>query len=163
MKIRPAGTDDLDFILEQEWRPEIASFITQWTREEHKKMMADPGFEHLIAMMEDGSRVGYAILNGLISINRSIELVRIVVLQSGQGLGLDFLTGIKSIAFDGYNANRLWLDVFPSNERARKAYVKAGFTEEGTLREAYFHDGRFRDLVIMSILEKEYRAAAFSS
>ena len=57
--------------------------------------------------------------------------------------------------FERHQPNRLWLDVFPDNERARRLYKKTGFVEEGLLRENYFWNGEFRSVVIMSILARE--------
>lgn len=149
---------DLDFILAQEWRDDVAGFVTRWEKDKHVRLMADPDWAYLIAEEEDGSKVGYAILCGLNSTNRSIELARIVVARTDRGLGSKFMGDIKSFAFDEGRAHRLWLDLFPDNHRARRAYEKAGFVEEGVLREAYFHNGQFKSLVIMSVLEDEYRA-----
>lgn len=54
------------------------------------------------------------------------------------------------------NANRLWLDVVESNERARSLYASVGFTEEGVLRESLRRDEGFASLVLMSILASEF-------
>ena len=47
--------------------------------------------------------------------------------------------------------------MFDDNQRARRLYRAAGFVEEGRLREAALKEtGRPADLVIMSILAREY-------
>jgi diamine N-acetyltransferase len=156
MRVRPAQIDDLGFILDLEWRPEMAPHITQWEEARHRALMDSPDTLHLVAEEDGGTRIGYAVLHGLTSPNSSIELARIGLTRPGEGLGQGFLEEIKSVSFNDQGANRLWLDVFPGNKRARRAYAKAGFIEEGTLREAYFHSGRYRSLVIMSVLRREY-------
>jgi RimJ/RimL family protein N-acetyltransferase len=55
-------------------------------------------------------------------------------------------------AFRDRNLQRIWLTVFADNPRAIRAYEKAGFEMEGTLRRAYFVDGRWRDAAIMAKL-----------
>ena len=53
--------------------------------------------------------------------------------------------------------NRVDLDVFVENERARRAYEKLGFVVEGRLRDYHRSvDGRIRDALIMSILRKDW-------
>jgi RimJ/RimL family protein N-acetyltransferase len=61
-------------------------------------------------------------------------------------------------AFREFAAHRLWLDVFDDNARARHLYQSLGFVEEGVLRECIRWPDRFRSLVVMSMLEQEYRA-----
>ena len=53
--------------------------------------------------------------------------------------------------------NRVDLDLFVENERARRAYEKLGFVVEGRLRDYHRSvDGRIRDALIMSILRKDW-------
>jgi diamine N-acetyltransferase len=59
--------------------------------------------------------------------------------------------------FSEYGAHRLWLDVFDHNVRAQRAYAAAGFRHEGMLREAVYRDGGYHSLMLMSILDREYR------
>ena len=40
--------------------------------------------------------------------------------------------------------------------QAQRCYEKAGFTREGTRREAIFRDGRYHDEHVMSILREEF-------
>jgi RimJ/RimL family protein N-acetyltransferase len=141
----------------------MAPFITVWERSLHLQNLTDPDKRYLLALDPDGGRMGYAILAGLASPDRSVELARIALTEPGQGRGREFLRLIKELSFGELKAHRLWLDVFPENQRAQRAYLKAGFKEEGLLREAYLHGGRFRSLIIMSILEVEYRAGALQA
>jgi RimJ/RimL family protein N-acetyltransferase len=59
--------------------------------------------------------------------------------------------------FDELSAHRIWLDVFPHNSRARHIYRSVGFVEEGVLRECVKHGDIYRSLVLMSMLESEYK------
>lgn len=68
------------------------------------------------------------------------------------------LQAILSKAFDELAAHRLWLDVFEHNARARHVYRSVGFSEEGVLRECVKQQERYASLVVMSILEDEYRS-----
>jgi RimJ/RimL family protein N-acetyltransferase len=48
--------------------------------------------------------------------------------------------------------------VYADNARGQRAYEKAGFTMEGTLRRAHFARGRHEDVHVMSLLRDEWDA-----
>jgi len=96
------------------------------------------------------------ILAGLTNPNQSIELVRITIREKGKGYAKETFRLVKDWVFTKTNANRLWLDVKTTNDRAIKLYEKQGFTKEGTLRECLLTEGTFESLHIMAILKREF-------
>ena len=76
----------------------------------------------------------------------------------GQGYGTDATRLMLEHAFTRLNLHRVSLSVFAFNERAIRAYRKAGFVSEGRAREAIWRDGRYWDEITMSILDHEWRA-----
>jgi RimJ/RimL family protein N-acetyltransferase len=48
--------------------------------------------------------------------------------------------------------------VYEGNDRARRAYEKAGFVHEGTLRRAHFSRGTHHDVHVMGLLRDEWVA-----
>lgn len=76
----------------------------------------------------------------------------------GSGHGSDALAPLLDFAFGLLRLERVWLDTATDNVRAQRAYEKAGFTPEGVLRHAFFQDGRYGDVAIMSILRDEWEA-----
>jgi RimJ/RimL family protein N-acetyltransferase len=48
------------------------------------------------------------------------------------------------------------LRVFETNPRAIHAYEKAGFVLEGRLRQAHWIDGKFVDVLVMSIIRSDW-------
>jgi RimJ/RimL family protein N-acetyltransferase len=79
--------------------------------------------------------------------------------DTGQGLGTDMLRALVGWAFDTLRLERVWLDVYDFNPRARAVYERVGFVHEGVLRGAVFREGRYVDVHRMAILEDEWRAA----
>lgn len=69
-----------------------------------------------------------------------------------RGYGTDAVRTLSRFAFRFMNLHRITLDVLATNTKAVRAYEKAGFRREGTLREAQFIDGRRVDLVVMGLL-----------
>ena len=157
--LRAAVPGDLDWIVGQELRPEFAAFIHCWPEERHRHNLEDGDYRYLTAENEAGERTGYVILRGIETPERSVELVRIVAAEPGQGLGRLLLAETMRLVFEEFGANRLWLDVFDDNDRARRTYRAVGFVEEGLLRDSCLRgDGRLGSLVVMSVLRSEFEA-----
>ena len=74
----------------------------------------------------------------------------------GKGYGQEAIELLQKFVFHTLNLHRLELDVYEYNERAYKCYLKCGFVEEGRLRQKLFRDGRYWDVIKMSILKAEY-------
>ncbi|GAA0087044.1 GNAT family N-acetyltransferase [Clostridium sp. MB05] len=74
-----------------------------------------------------------------------------------KGIGLKATKKALEIAFTELNLNRVELEVFDYNPRARAMYEKAGFKFEGTKREALFINNEFHDVHMMAILSKEFK------
>ena len=157
MTLRRASIQDLPFIvvLEQQFRG--LNLVGADDLPTHERRMNDPDWLYWIVEHPD-SPAGHVILRGIQSTNHSIELMRIVVSQPGQALGREVLKATTGAVFDELAAHRLWLDVFEHNARARHVYRSVGFVEEGVLRECVKQQEGYASLVVMSILEDEYRA-----
>ena len=80
--------------------------------------------------------------------------------DTGQGYGSDALRALVGFGFEQLRLERVWLDVYDYNERARRVYERIGFRHEGTLRRALYRDGAFHDVHRMAILRDEWSAAA---
>jgi diamine N-acetyltransferase len=76
-----------------------------------------------------------------------------------RGLGGDVLRCLLRHGFEQLNLHRISLRVYAENQRAVHCYEKVGFQHEGRQRQASFRHGRYHDLLLMSVLEDEYRAA----
>ena len=76
----------------------------------------------------------------------------------GHGLGTWFTRRVVRYAFEVLRLHRLELEVFSFNPRAQHVYEKAGFRKEGVRRDAVLDNGRYADVILMAILEDEWRA-----
>jgi len=76
----------------------------------------------------------------------------------GRGYGTDAMRVIVDYGFREMGLHRIQLAVAPFNPAGIRAYEKAGFIEEGRHREAVWHDGRWYDEVMMSILADQWAA-----
>ena len=76
----------------------------------------------------------------------------------GRGFGRDALRLLIDYAFTQRNVRKLWLHVHAENVRAQRAYAACGFTEEGRLRAHVWSDGRYDDLLIMGLLDEDWKS-----
>lgn len=74
------------------------------------------------------------------------------------GYGTEAITLLLDWLFNQRGLHRVWLEVFPENTRAQRAYEKVGFVREGTLRETWFMDGAWHDEHVYGILHREFNA-----
>jgi RimJ/RimL family protein N-acetyltransferase len=83
--------------------------------------------------------------------------------DTGQGYGSDAMAALVDFGFGSLRLQRIWLDVYDFNERARRAYERLGFVHEGTLRHAAFRDGRHIDIHRMAVLDDEWQSPLAAS
>lgn len=103
----------------------------------------------------DGPPIGTIQLINISAIHRSAELtIRIGDdVNRGKGAGTDALKLMLDFAWRDLNLQRIWLRVFESNVRAKRAYEKAGFQVEGVMRRAVWINGKWENEVILAWLK----------
>jgi len=128
----------------------------RWYEEEGK----NPATRNYAVYYQD-EHVGGAGFAHLDFRNRSAEVGLFIGRKDlwDKGLGQDILRALLRHGFEQLNLHRIYLRVFAENARAVRCYEKAGFRHEGRQRDLYFRHGRYHDLLFMSVLEDEYRAA----
>ena len=72
-----------------------------------------------------------------------------------RGYGQDSIRVLLKYLFNELGAIRVELEVMKSNLRARNCYKKCGFKEEGILRNKYYMDGEYDDIIIMGLIKDE--------
>jgi len=73
-----------------------------------------------------------------------------------QGFGTQVMGLLLRHCFETLNLNRVFLRVYGANAPARRCYQKAGFVDEGCLRQAVFRRGGYDDVYIMGVLRSEW-------
>jgi RimJ/RimL family protein N-acetyltransferase len=111
-----------------------------------------------IRELSSGALVGSAQLLNISPVHRSGELQIRIGDGSGRnrGLGTAAVKLLVRFAFEDLNVRRVYLHVFASNEPAIRAYEKAGFEEEGRMREAVYVDGQYVDVIIMALMKANW-------
>jgi RimJ/RimL family protein N-acetyltransferase len=90
--------------------------------------------------------------------NRSSEFGIMIGEKSywNKGYGTESVRLLCQHGFNTLNLNRIYLRVFENNPRAIRAYEKVGFSHEGRQRQAEFRDGKYIDIIVMSMLKDEF-------
>jgi len=75
-----------------------------------------------------------------------------------QGYGTEVMALLLRHGFRTLNLNRVYLQVFAENKRAIRTYEKVGFVHEGRKRQAVYKNGKYSDILFMSVLREEWDA-----
>ncbi|MBF0146484.1 MAG: GNAT family N-acetyltransferase [Magnetococcales bacterium] len=70
----------------------------------------------------------------------------------GGGRGAEAVRLVTGHAFKRLNLHRIHLGVREDNTPARRAYAKAGFQEEGCLRDVFLSGGTYYNVINMSLI-----------
>jgi RimJ/RimL family protein N-acetyltransferase len=161
---------DLDALLRFKNDPEVAAllggFHTGLARADLDDWLArrrgrSDELVFTIASLADDACLGHV---GLYQIDARVRTAEFAIMLGdksiwGRGIGKAATRWMVEYGFRWLNLNRVHLSVLANNPRAQHVYASLGFVVEGTLREAQYKDGRYLDLVCMSVLRREWMAA----
>lgn len=74
-----------------------------------------------------------------------------------KGIITRVLKVFTGFAFNNFELNRIYANVFEGNDASEKVLIKAGYKKEATLRKAVFKEGKFIDQYIYAILKEEFQ------
>jgi ribosomal-protein-alanine N-acetyltransferase len=142
---RPMGVADLDAVLAIEG----ASYRFPWTRGNFVDSLA-AGYRCTLRLAAEGGLAGYAVAMPAVDEMHLLNLTVSPELQ-GRGHARALLQDLVAHCRERGQTS-LWLEVRPSNQRARELYTRLGFLEAG-LRRAYYPapSGRREDALVMSL------------
>ena len=169
VRLRPLAESDVDHVLTWVNDPAIVGNIAAFsghafTRDQElayiRRILASE--TDVVWSIEDavtGRYLGQCGLHHLHARSRVARLACIIASRAdmGQGHGSAAIRAVLDHAFGDRDLHKVWLMVFRTNERGRRTYARLGFVEEGILREEYFHDGGWHDMLRMSLLAREWR------
>lgn len=127
----------------------------QWLR----RVAADPGRKNfMVCMKADHKTVGFAGIKSIDRINLKCESFMGIGVKEywGKGLGYDIKKSILEYCFSELQLNKVYSMHLADNQAMIRINMKLGGKLEGTLREDVWHNGKFQDMVIISILKNEY-------
>ncbi len=169
IRLRPLERADIPLFVAWLNDPEVTAGLSMFlglslVREEQwfENMLKEPPEQHpMMIEVRDGESwkpVGDCGLHILDWRNRNAEFGIFIGEKSywNQGYGTEATRLILHHGFETLNLHRIYLRVFRSNARAIRAYEKVGFVHEGCFREAEYRQGKYEDILIMSVLKPEW-------
>jgi ribosomal-protein-alanine N-acetyltransferase len=141
----PMTVGDLDEVA----RIEAAAYEFPWTRGNFIDSLA-AGYVARVLRADEGAVVGYFIAMKGVDEMHLLNLT-VAPAEQGRGHGRLLLDGLVGICRE-QRADRLWLEVRDSNDRARALYLRYGFRHVGVRRGYYpARQGRREDASVMSL------------
>ena len=170
IRLRHTEREDLPFFVEWLNDPDVRRGLMlhlplsiaeeeQW----FENMLTSPQDERPLVIEakteDDWTMIGNSSFHNLDWRNRNAELGIFIGEKSywDRGYGTEVMRLLLKHGFNTLNLHMIYLRVYEDNRRAIRAYEKAGFVEDGRLRQMIFKDGEFLDVIFMSVLRAEWR------
>lgn len=101
---------------------------------------------------KDDTPVGFIMLNKISHTHRNCTLGIVIGEKEvqGKGFGKEAMELILNYAFNTLNINKVTVEVVEINKNALALYKKLGFIKEGRLRQQFYAEGKYLDVVIMT-------------
>lgn len=158
--LRRADPADIDYICALQEAEDNRDYIVPFSRADHEIIItqAEASTDIIVEECASGERVGYLHVAGLLLPSKEQEWTHVVIAKKGLGYGHEAMKLLKAWAFEECGAHRAWLDCKDYNARALHLYESEGMVREALIRETILHKGVYENLVILGILDREYRA-----
>ena len=164
IRLRPLEREDLRFVhgLDND-----AAVMRYWFEEPYEafvelqelydKHIHDQS-ERRFVLDTEGENIGLVELIEIDYIHRRAEF-QIIVHPEHQGKGYSRQATMLALsyAFNMLNMHKIYLVVDSENTRAIHVYEGIGFTREGLLKEEFYSNGSYRDVLRMCIFKADYK------
>lgn len=111
-----------------------------------------------VADPETDEPLGACLLWGIDYFNRNAHIgMSLRPVARGRGLARETVQLLSEYAFEILGLQRLGIETLTDNEAMVRAALGAGFSREGTLRQAGWVNGRWADEAIFGLLADEWR------
>ena len=129
-----------------------------------ERMLASQGstdYHWVVCIADDSRPIGTAGLHFIDHRNGTAEFGIALGEKEewGKGYGTDALRAVCDFGFGELRLDRIGLYVYAGNDRGRRAYEKAGFVLEGTMRQAHFSRGERHDVHVMGLLRADWESS----
>ena len=130
-------------------------------RERFERMQADPFTETWRIDSAEGKPVGQIELVDIHPLQRRAEMHLLVGEKNvwGRGYGSRAVRRLLGHAFEDLNLRRVFAMADEDNARVIRLFESCGFSREGLLRRHRLRYGQPTDMVVMGVLDGEYRVS----
>jgi ribosomal-protein-alanine N-acetyltransferase len=167
--LRESNDEDVNAIYEIYSNPEVIRYWDHaaWTdksqafeliRSAQNGFLNQDTFLWCICLNTTGELIGTCALRDYSQDHRTAEIVYALLPHCwGQGLISEILPEIISFGFNRLGLNRIHAETEPRNVASNKVLLRAGFKEEGRLRESWIYPGEApTDILLLGLLRSEW-------
>jgi RimJ/RimL family protein N-acetyltransferase len=162
--LRPVEEYDLKELLELQWDKSLMKFmkfkpLSMENQKEWIKSLGKNNATFVIVLKENNKYelIGLATLNQIDQLHQRASWgMKLKSNIQSKGVGFEASLILLNYAFSNLNLEKIHGDILFENIANRKMCKKVGVVEEGVLRSHYYQNGKFRDVVIVGILKKEF-------
>ena len=163
--LRPITLEDTEKIVA--WRNSDrvrSNFIYQalFTRQGHEnwmrtKVATGEVVQFIICEKENDRPVGSVYFRDIDPVNKKAEYGIFIgeADAAGRGIGTEAAKLAVGYAGNVMKLHKLMLRVYADNYGAVKSYQNAGFVQEGCLKDEFYQNGKYRDLLLMAVIFHE--------
>lgn len=168
--LKPVEPEDLPYLLEQRWDSDLTDYIihnpiSSYNQQQWYENICRKGDVVMSIFYKENPDEKPVLLGavGLYDINQrhqraTWKTLRIRKQYQGLGLAREAAIMLLDYGFNTLNINKITGDVFPENKSIITLMEHVGFKMEGRLKQHYFHQGVFKDVVIYSVLRDDFRS-----
>lgn len=161
--LRLMNEEDTDYIVK--WRNSDfvrRNFIYQkpFSKEGHQhwiKTMVDTGkVVQFIICTKEGRPIGSVYLRDINQVDHKAEYGIFIGEKDalGKGYGTQAARLMITYAFEQMGLHKLMLRLLADNKRALRSYEKAGFVQEGYLKDEVYLEGGYKDVIYMAVIHQ---------
>ncbi|MDR2979407.1 MAG: GNAT family N-acetyltransferase [Bacteroidales bacterium] len=166
--LKPIEQEDLSFLLDLRWDKEVTEYLIH---DAISMQNQQKWFEDLVKKGDLALSIFYknpktqslelAGTIGLYDINHrhqraTLKGTRIHPKYQGTGIVFEAMALLLDYAFNTLNLQRVSGDSFKENKPILHLLETFGFKVEGCLRSHYFHNGKYKDVVLTGLLREEW-------
>lgn len=160
--LKPLELKDVDHIMAWVNDPEVVKnlqhFDKKFTRDDEefyvKKILASKN-DYVFSVFDGNQYIGQGGIHQIAWENK-LGRLSIIIKQEfwNKGYAQEILPALVDYAFKKLGLHKIWLMHWLENKKAGHLYNKLGFKKEGILKDEYFWQGKFHDMIRMSIINK---------
>ena len=166
--MKPIEPEDLPYLMEQRWDADLTDYIihnpiSSYNQQQWYEKICRNGDVALSIFYKEKAGEKPVLLGavGLYDINyrhqrATWKTLRIPKQYQGLGLAYEASAMLIEYGFNTLNINKITSDVFPDNQGIISLLERMGFKKEGRLKQHYFHQGKFKDVLIYSMLRDDF-------
>ena len=125
-----------------------------------KETISEPANLFLAIVLKSNNRHIGNIKLGPIDNNHRLGDIGLIIGEKdcwGKGYATEAISLLVNYAFKQLGLHKLTAGCYANNEGSAKAFIKAGFTDEGRLKSQYYCDGGYVDRICLGVINPEER------